>query len=215
MLRPTETVTLAATATDANGNPVTATGVAFTSRAPAVASVGATSGVVTGVSAGSAVIFASAGSGADSILVVVAANGTAVVAATAGGRVFAGAKVGDTVRVQVVVDTRAIGTETVGSYNAQLVWNSVALRYVSSGAVTGGFAAPTVNETQTGSGQLRFGSADPNGSSGAVSLIEVRFVGAAAGSSPLTLTLTDLSAAKTFTDLLPQALLVSGGVTIH
>ena len=37
----------------------------------------------------------------------------------------------------------------------------------------------------------------------------------AAGNSPLTLSLTDLSTAKTFAQLLPAAAIVSGWATIH
>jgi hypothetical protein len=215
VLRPGDTATLSVSAKDASGNSVAATGVGFTSRGTGIATVGSSTGLVTGVSSGTAVIVASAGTASDSALVAVPATGSAVVSATAAGRMFASAKVGDTVIATVAVSLRAISTELLGSYNAQLVWNAATLHYVSSAAVTGGFAAPTVNETLTSTGQLRFGAADPNGSAGSVALIAVKFVGAAAGSSPLTLTLTDLSAAKTFTSLLPAALVVSGSTAVH
>jgi hypothetical protein len=215
-----DTVTLAATGKDGSGTIVTPFGLSFTSRAPGVATVDGSTGKITAVAAGTAVVVAQAptasGTAADSMLVVVPASGSAVASATAdSGRAFATNKVGDTVKVRIAVDNRGVATQKIGSYNAMLVWNSTALRYVSSGAVAGGFAAPTVNDLLASTGQLRFGSADPNGATGQVALIEVRFVGAAAGVSPLTLTLTDLSAALTFANLLPAAVLVSGSVTVH
>jgi hypothetical protein len=208
-----------ATGKDGSGAPVTPFGLSYTSRSPGVATVNAATGLVTAVSSGTAVIVAQAptatGTTADSMLVVTPAGGSPVVAAIGDGRAFDAAKVGDTLRVFVVVDMRAATGDTLGSYNAQLSWSTAALTYDTSFAVAGGFAAPTINATNAASGQLRFGSADPNGSAGAFGLIEVDFRGAAAGTSPLTLTLTDLSAAKTFAQLLPVAVIVSGSATIH
>jgi len=207
-------VTLAVTAKDANGNTVSATGVGFVSRSPGVASVGGT-GLVSGVAAGTAVIVASAGAAADSMLVAVAANGSAVVSALASGRAFAQAKVGDTVAVLVTADLRAVPAQLLGSYNAMLIWNPAALRYVASDTVAGGFAGPTINADSAATGQLRFGSADPNGTAGQVALLQVTFVATASGSSPILIGLSDLSAAKTFTQLLPAAMLVSSSVTVR
>jgi hypothetical protein len=210
-----DTVTLQAAGKDSAGNPVATPGLAFVSRTPAVASVGAASGKVTAVAGGSTVVAAQSGSVGDSALVVVASTGSAVVSALAGGRYYGTVKVGDTVTVQVAVDLRAVPTEVLGSYDAVLNWNSATLRYVRSDSVAGGFAAPTINEAQTATGTLRFGSADPNGVPGQVAVIQVKFVAAASGGSPLTITLSDLSAAKTFTNLLAAAALVSGQVTVR
>ncbi len=213
------TLTLVATGKDGSGNPATPFGLSYTSRSPGVASVNAATGLITAVAAGTAVIVAQAptatGTTADSTLIVVPASGSAVVAAIGDGRAFDVAKVGNTLKVRVLVDLRAVPGDTLGSYNAQLNWSTAALTYVSSAAVSGGFAAPTLNETQTASGQLRFGSADASGSGGAFALIEVTFTAAVTGSSPLTLTLTDLSMAKTFTQLLSAAVIVSGSATVH
>ena len=89
------------------------------------------------------------------------------------------------------------------------------LSYVRWDPTPGGFAAPTVNETLTSAGQLRFGSADPTGKGGAMALIGVTFVAAGPGVNGLQLALTDLSAAVTFTNLLPGAAVVPGSVTIR
>jgi len=219
VMRPGDTVTFVATGKDGAGNPVTPFGLSYTSRNPGAATVNASTGLITAVSSGTAVIVAQApavsGTAADSTLIAIPASGSPVVAAIGDGRAFDAAKVGDTLKVRVLVDLRGVPGDTLGSYNAQLNWSTAALTYVSSATVTGGFAAPTLNETQTSSGQLRFGSADPNGSGGAFALIQVTFTAAAAGSSPLTLALTDLSTAKTFIQLLPAAVIVSGSATVH
>jgi len=219
VMQPGDTVTFAVTGKDGSGNPATPFGLSYTSRTPGVATVNPATGLITAVSGGTAVIVAQAptasGTTADSTLVAIAAGGSAVVAAIGDGRAFDVAAVGNTLKVRVLVDLRGVPGDTLGSYNAQLNWNAATLTYVSSAVVAGGFAAPTLNETQTASGQLRFGSADPNGSGGAFALIEVTFTAAAAGSSPLTLALTDLSTAKTFIQLLPAAVVVSGSATVH
>ena len=81
-----------------------------------------------------------------------------MIVGTSDGRAFRSALVNDTVRVLVAVDLSGVSPEKLGSYNAQLNWTTTALRYVRSENVAGGFVAPTLNETQTGSGQLRFGA---------------------------------------------------------
>jgi len=218
VMRAGDTVTYVVTGKDGSGNPVTPAGVTFTARTPGVATVSA-AGLITAVAGGTTVVVAQAPAGAgtasDSTLVVVPATGSAVVAAIGDGRAFDVAGVGNTVTALVLVDLRGVPGDTLGSYDAELDWNTAALTYVSSAAVAGGFAAPTINATNTSAGQLRFGSADPVGSAGAFALIQVTFTAAAAGSTPLTLTLTDLSTAKTFVQLLPAAVVVSGSATIH
>lgn len=217
VLRAGDTTRLAVSGVDGLGNPVpSVAGVAFTSRVPAVATVNA-NGRITGVAAGSAVIVGSVTSAIqDSMLVVVAANGQAVVAALAGAREFGAARVNDTVRVRVTVDLRAVPTEKLGSYNDSLIWNPAVLRYVTSGAVAGGFTAPTINATGATSGLLRFGAADPAGAAGpTVGLIDIVFVAQASGSAALDLRVSDLTAAVTFTRLLPAAVIHAGNVRVQ
>lgn len=220
VLLPGDTLTLQAAGKDASGNPLTVSGLSFVSRYPSVATVSATTGLVTAIGSGNVVIVAQAPSGtgtvADSTLVQVAPNGTAVVSAQFGAREFAGAKAGDTVVAQVVADLRAVTGEVLGSYNVQLNWSTADLTYVRADTVSGGFAAPTINDTQADSGVLRFGSAAPNGSTSPVALIRITFVAKAAGTtSQLLLTPSDLSAARTFTNLLPSSLWVQGYMTIR
>jgi len=216
VMRPTETQTVQLVARDAGGTQVPATGAAFTSRSTGVATVNPATGVVTAVGPGTAVLVGAVGTIADSVVVAVAATGVAVASAVGDARAFDEARVNDTVRVLVAVNLRGVAPERLGSYNAQLDWTPAALRYVRTDVVAGGFAAPTVNSGGATSGQLRFGAADPNGHAGPdVGLVTVIFVANAAGSTSLTLTLTDLSASGTFANLLPSALVHSGRVRVQ
>lgn len=218
---PGDTMTLQVVGKDAAGNPVAVTGLSFLSRYPSVATVNASTGLVTAVGPTNVVIVAQAPSGAgtvaDSIMVDVPPTGAAVVSAQFGAREFAVAKAGDTVVAQVVANLVAVPGEVLGSYDIELDWNPADLTYVRSGSVSGGFAAPTINDTQAGSGVLRFGSADPNGSVSPVALIQITFVAKTAGTtSQLLLPMpSDLSAAKTFTNLLPPSWWTQGFITIR
>ncbi|OGT99732.1 MAG: hypothetical protein A2085_05795 [Gemmatimonadetes bacterium GWC2_71_10] len=216
--RPGDNVALTVTGKNASGGTAPTGALTFTSRATGVATVNS-SGQVTAVAAGTAVIVAQATANtaiADSIVVAVAGNGTATVSAVSNSRAFDLLRVGDTVRVRVAVDLRGVSPEKLGSYNAQLDWSAARLTFVSAETVTGGFGGTIINTTATGTGQLRFGAADPAGHAGpTVALLDIKLVATSAGSSPLTLTLTDLSAAETFIDLLPAALIVSGVVRVQ
>jgi len=222
VMLPGDTMTLQVAGKDANGNPVAVSGLTFTSRFPSIATVNAATGLVTAVGptgAGVAIVAqapSGAGTVADSTMVDVPPAGTSVVSAQVGAREFATAKVGDTLVAQVVANLRAVPGEVLGSYDVALNWNPADLTYVRSDSVGGGFAAPTVNAAQADSGVLRFGSADPNGSASPVALIQVTFVAKAAGTtSQLLLTPSDLSAARTFTNLLLQSWWVQGFITIR
>lgn len=214
------TVTLGVTGRDAGGAPATVTGLAFVSRAPAVASVNA-AGLVTGNTNGTAVIVASAvgnsGTVFDSITVAVAGTGAVVVSAIADGRAFDIVKPGDTVRVLVQADLRRISPDKLGSYNAELDWSTAALTYVRSDPVAGGFVAPTLNETATSSGQLRFGAANAGGTAGpTVGLVTVVFVANAVGNTPLTFTVTDLSGTSpNFVQYVSGAVITSSTVRVQ
>jgi uncharacterized protein YjdB len=218
VLRAGDTTRLAVSGVDGLGNPVpSVTGATFTSRNTAVATVAA-NGLITGVAPGSVVIVGTiTPTIQDSMLVIVAGTGSAVAYALAADREFATARVNDTVRVRVSVDLRAVAPEKLGSYNDSLLWDPAVLRYVRSGPVAGGFAAPTINELSAPSGLLRFGSADPNGAAGpTVALIDVVFVAQASGAGALSLRVSDLSAAlQPFTNLLPAAVIHAGVVRVQ
>jgi hypothetical protein len=219
-----DTLLLQVAGKDAAGNPMTPTGVRYVSRTPGVASVDSLTGRLTGIAGGTAVVVASAPGGPgtvyDSLLVAVPAGGQAVAYLITNGRSFAAARVGDTLRILTGVDLRAVPGEKLGSYNAQFDWSTAVATFLGIGVVpVGGFAPPTVNTGNAGAGQVRFGAADPAGATPQpVGLAAITLVAGASGSSPLTFTLTDLSAALTFTNLLtraPAALVVSGAVRVQ
>ena len=218
ILPPAGTLPLAVQGFNATDGPSPTFGMRYLSRAAGVATVDSLTGLVTAVAGGTAVIVASApgttGTVYDSTLVAVAENGVAVALPVSGGRAFGAAAVGDTVHVVVAVNIGAVAGESLGSYNAQLDWNPSVLQYQSTAPA--GFTAPTLNETNTGTGELRFGAANPSGAAGpSVALIDVKFVAGGSGSSPLALTLTDLSGiSPTFTQMLTQALVISGSVQV-
>lgn len=215
--RPAQTLALSVSAKDVNGNPTSPGTVTWLSRSTGVATVNATTGVVTGVAGGTATVVATSALGpADSIVVAVAANGSAVVSAIADARSYDVVQAGDTVRVLVEVNLSGVAPEELGSYNDSLGWNPAVLTYVSHASVAGGFVAPTVNASGAASGVLRFGAADAAGNAGpVVGLIRVTFVAQAAGTTVLAQTLSDLSAAGTFTQMLPQALIVGSQVRVQ
>jgi hypothetical protein len=185
-----------------------------------VAVVDSLTGTVTGVAGGTTVILLTApgasGPVLDSALIVVPVNGQAVAFATANGSSYGAAKVGDTVRVLVGVDIRAVTGEELGGYGAQMNWDPAVMQYVSTEAVpTVGFTAPLSDETNAGSGQLLFSASDALGKSGPViGLAYVKFVALSADpTTPLTLALSGLTTANSV-NLLPGARVVSGSIQV-
>ena len=218
IVQPAGTLPLAVQGFDAASVPVPANGLRYLSRTPAVATVDSLTGVVTAVTGGSAVVVASApgasGSVYDSTLVAVPTTGVAVALPVSNGRAFGVANVGDTVHVVVAVNIGALPGDSLGSYNAQLNWSSSVLHYVSTAPAA--FAAPVLNETATASGQLRFSAASPSGAAGPmIVLVDVKFVAGATGQSPLTFALSELYSSRSpYADLLPPAIVLSGGVRV-
>jgi hypothetical protein len=206
------TFPLQASFLDAGGAVIGPAAAIWTSRSPAVASVSAT-GVVTGASAGTAVVVGTSGSLADSMLVRVAAPGSVPVSAIADTYAFRTARVGDTVIVDVRVAMSYTGGELLGSYNAQLAWDPAVLRYVN--VLNGTFGTPTINDTQTGQGSLRFSAANATGVGGSVVVARVRFVAQATGTTAPQLAISELSAAQTFTNLLSSVVVTNGSVTVR
>lgn len=229
IVRPGDAVTLTVTGKDGTGATVPVSGVTFVSRAPSVATVGGSSGTVTAVAGGTAVIVAQAGAGiADSMVVTVAGDGSAVVSAVGDRRAFDGVRVGDTVHVRVAVDLRGVASEKLGSYDAEVDWDPTLLTLTGVAEVPGGFSGATINcplnsglsncslLSNQASGTVRFGGADPNGLVGPrVALLDLTFVATKSGASALALSMTDISAASTFTNLLPSAVVVSGHVRVQ
>jgi len=208
---------LAGAVVDAFGNPITIFPVNWTSRATGIATVNS-SGLVTGVAAGSAVIVADAPdfSGptfTDSALVTVPVNGNVVVSTTSNTRAFRTAVVGDTVMVDVAVDMRFSGGELLGSYNATLDWDPAVLSFID--VLPGAFPAPEVNAATCPTGNLCFAQANANGTSGYVIVARVRFEALASGATSPTVSISEMSAAVTFTNLMGVLTVTNGFVTIQ
>jgi len=197
---------------DAGGAAIGPASAAWISRSPSVATV-SPAGLVNAVSAGAAVIVGTSGTLADSMLVRVPAAGSVPVSAIADDQAFRRPRVGDTVAVDVRVNMFFSGGELLGSYNGQLTWNPTVLRYVDVQA--GNFGTPTINDTQTGQGSLRFSAANATGVAGSVIVVRVRFVAQAVGGGAPALTITELSAAQTFTNLLSSVVVTNGSVTVR
>jgi len=212
-----DTVTLSGSVLDITGNPVPGSAVTWLSRSPAVATVSA-SGKLTGVAPGTAVVVASGSGFADSALVTVVTASYAVVSTTSSGRGFRAARVGDTVVVDLAVDTRFTPSEKAGSYQASLDWNAAVLQFIDVQST--GFAPPTVNP---GGGncahQLCLAAADPQNASANVVVARVRLRALAQGSTSLALAITELSSnvPPTYTNLLAanRVTVTSGSVTVR
>jgi hypothetical protein len=192
---PNQAVQLADTVKDAFGNLLAPTLATWTSRSPAVATVNASTGLVTGVARGSAVIVAQAGTSADSIIVSVGnaatAPGDMLVAAVTNGRAFGVRRLGQPVTVDVRVDQLAVPADSLGSYNARYTWNPAMLRFDSTSAGT--YTAPTVNTDSVSVGTLRFAAVNANSKSGPLVLTRIWFTALTTGADGHVLEITEMS----------------------
>jgi hypothetical protein len=189
---PNQTLQLSDTVKEAGGVLLPPSLANWTSRSPSIASVNAT-GLVTGLSAGSAVIVAQAGSASDSMIVTVgnaaAAPGDMLIAAITNNRAFGARRVGQAVTVEVRVDQLATN-DSLGSYNARFSWNPAVLRFDSTSA--GNYAAPTVNDSSS-IGVLRFAGVDANSRSGSLVLTRLWFTALTTGSDAHQLQISEIS----------------------
>jgi hypothetical protein len=196
------------TVRDANGSPITNPIVVYATRKTSVASV-STSGAVTGVARGQAVIVATAVGGttpSDSLLAIVAVPGGPVLMTDIAQFTY---RIDTVVTVTVMMDMRASG-ERLGSTTVGLTWNPALLIYQSYSSGGSG-VPPTVNASNAANGSLTLAMADPNGFSGRIELLKITF---RAGSVPgvvgsLGLTAAEVTGAVTFTDLTSKAVAVA------
>src|SRR5256886_12978899 len=120
-LAPGNTVQLVAAVKDIAGNALSPSLATWTSGDPTVAAV-STSGLVTAVGRGSAIVVAGAGPGvADSLAIAVGdptvAPGNVIALALSGGRNFGVGKLGQPVAIEIVVDLKAVTAGLLGSYD--------------------------------------------------------------------------------------------------
>jgi hypothetical protein len=116
--------------------------------------------------------------------------------------------------VPVTVDMSASGGQLLGSYTARLTWNPSLFYYNESessccgqadSSAQGNFAAPYINSDSAYSyGVLKFSAVSPTGAGGLITIANLRFyaypdtIG-----NPIGLSFSEMSAAGTFTNLLP------------
>ena len=192
---PGNTAQLADTVKDGQGNLLSPSAATWTSRSPGVATVSPTTGLVTATGRGIATIVASAGTGADSILVAVGDttnHGDMLIFALTNGRAFGQRKVGQTAQVDFVASHAAVPADSLASYTIHYVWNQTVLRFdsVKAGTFTG---APTVNTDSTGNGVLIFADINVNGVGGAPVLLHAYFTALTTGTDAHSVQVTELS----------------------
>jgi len=214
-LSPANTAQLTAVVTDLAGKQLSPSLATWTSGAPNIATVSST-GLVTAVAPGSAIVVATAAPGvADSLVVMVGdaltPPGNAIALALIGGRSFGVGKVGQPIAIDIVVDLKAVPVELLGSYDARFTWNPGVLRFDSTQAGT--FVSPTVIPDTAAGGILRFNATDLVGKTGLQTLVHVWFTAMGPGASGHALSLPVL-AAVTSLDLTPGLLVAPGGATI-
>ena len=116
-----------------------------------------------------------------------------------------------TVTVPITVDMSASGGLLLGSYTARLTWNPSVLSlnaYTCCGqtdsTMQGNFPAPAINTDSAYSfGILKFSAVSPTGVGGLVTIAQLRFTNYDTIPTPLQLSFSEMSAAGTFTNLLP------------
>ena len=215
-LSPGNSAQLAAIVTDFAGKQLPPSLATWASGAPGVATVSST-GLVTGVAPGSAIVVATAAPGvADSLVVMVGdpviPPGNPLALPLTGGRSFGVAKIGQPVAIDVVIDLKAVPTELLGSYDARFTWNTGVLRFDSTQAGT--FTPPTVIPDTAAGGILRFNATNAAGTAGSLTLVRLWYTAVGPGPSGHVLSLSTLTAALTGLDLLPGLLVAPGGTTI-
>ena len=118
---------------------------------------------------------------------------------------------GSIVLVPVAIDMSGSGGEKLGSYTARLTWDPARLKaclgydyyYSCVDSIRGGsFPVPQFNY-DSAAGTLSFTAISPAGAPGLVTIARIPFVLRDTLAAPLTLTFSEMSAAGTFTNLLP------------
>ena len=98
----------------------------------------------------------------------------------------------------------------LGSFSSTLAWDSTILTYVSA-TPQGVFAGGVLNEDNVATGNLAFSAANASGASGNYVILEVTFNVVKAGTSTLNLEYSAMSAASSYTNLMPFLTTVTDG----
>ena len=105
--------------------------------------------------------------------------------------------------------------ELLGSFSGTLKWNTAVLSFVNHSGVKSGFTG-VVGTNNTAGGQLSFNGANAMGTGGKLNVLTCTFntIGANGTSTALDLEFSAMTAALTFTNLIPLLSVTSGAVTI-
>ncbi len=197
----TGTTTPSIIATDPSGATVPGAAISLSTRNPVVASAGANS--VTGSRTGQTFLIATSvdnQAARDSALVIVGNIGAPVVRMNMPRFDL---KSDTTFTVSLIVDMRS-GGAILGAATLNLGWDPTLLSFVSD-EVGSTSALTVVNTTSAATGALTVAMASSDGVSGAVEVRKLTFKASATvgKTGSLAVTVIDLSAAGTFTDLVP------------
>jgi adhesin/invasin len=196
-----------ATVKDANGTPLSGQTISYTSRSTAVATVNSSTGLITGVKSGTAIIVATFTSGSttltDSLVAVVGTPGGPVVLADLPRLDF---KTDTTFTVAIVADMRT-STTKLGSGKVTVTWNASQLIYQSNSEGAQNVGA-SVNATGASTGTVVLAFASSAGWSGKVELRKLTFkaASAAAITGTVTATANEAYTASTYADLLSKTI---------
>jgi hypothetical protein len=201
------------TATNQFGRAIGLPPLTYTSRTPTAASV-SPAGVVAPLARGQSMIVASAianPAATDSALFGIATPGAPVVRTDLSRFDL---RHDTTLTVTVIVDMRS--ATLLGAATVELSWNPAVLKYVSDAEAGSGVGA-LVGSANAANGSLVLSAASASGFGGTVQLRNVTFlVNSTTGrTGSLTLLVTELAAATSFTSLLPTTLAISYPLVIR
>jgi hypothetical protein len=112
------------------------------------------------------------------------------------------------IRIPVYADLRGAPGQRLGSYTVRLQWNPAVLTW--QGVYAGAFAQPVEGTDSTFYGVLRVGGLSAAGMDGLFDLFVADFLIPGSQSSDVTLTVFEVVAAGSFTDLTPLVSVVNG-----
>lgn len=117
---------------------------------------------------------------------------------------------GTTFTVPITVDMSASGGQLLGSYTARFTWNPSVLALFTftccgqtDSTLQGNFPPPAVNTDSVYAGIFKFSAVSPTGAGGLVTIAQLRLYNYDTIPTPLQLSFSEMSAAGTFTSLLP------------
>ncbi len=124
---------------------------------------------------------------------------------------------GATITVDLNIDlSQTAPAQLLGSFSGTLGWNAAVLSFANHSGVKAGFTG-VVGTTNTANGQLSFNGANVMGAGGKVNVLTITFnvAGSNGASTVLDLEFSAMTAALTFTNLMPILTVTDGAVAIN